>query len=167
MKRLSTTSITIAVMCLALTMLSLGSVSAQDADPLLSLLEKSGLKFDNLEKDSWTVPFAAKDNKTLKVFVTHSNEDKLFVLMFTTVVDREPDFVFNRDVLRECMKLNNDYPAIKFVLDEKEGDLDCQAEAYMSILTPEALALYINSVASLADENAAKLNQLAGGTAPE
>jgi len=133
------------------------------------LLKATGLKHTALEgqEDSWRVPFEGDNGKTLEVYVTYNDEKKQFALIFATVVDREDNYVYSREVLVECMKLNNDYPGVKFVLDEKHGDLDCQTEAYMGTITAESLGMYINLVASMANENMAKLNQLAGGAAPE
>ena len=133
------------------------------------LLKATGLKYSALEgqEDSWRVPFDAQGGKTLNTLVTYNDDKKQFALIFATVVDRTDGYSFNRDVLAECMKLNNDYPGMKFVLDEKHGDIDCQTEVYMSTITAEALGMYINLVASMADGHMAKLNELAGGTAPE
>lgn len=141
---------------------------AQNKD-LGELLKATGLKHSALEgqEDSWRVPFESDDGKTLDVYLTYNDDKKQFALIFATVVDREDNYVYNREVLVECMKLNNDYPGVKFVLDEKHGDIDCQAEAYMETLTAESLGMYLNLVASMGNENMAKLNQLAGGAAPQ
>ena len=132
------------------------------------LLKATGLKYNALEgqTDSWRVPFDAKEGKALDVFVTYNDDKKQFALIFATVVDREDNYAYGREVLAECMKLNNDFPGIKFVLDEKHGDIDCQTEVYMSTITAESLTMYINLVASMGDDHSAKLNQLAGGAPP-
>jgi hypothetical protein len=132
---------------------------------LADLLKATGLKYSALEgvEDSWRVPFDAKGGKTLDVFVTYNDDKKHFALIFATVVDREDNYVYNRDTLVKAMKLNNDFPGIKFVLDEKNGDIDCQTEVYMQTITAESLTMYINLVASMGDDNMAELNQLAGG----
>jgi hypothetical protein len=141
---------------------------AQNQD-LGELLKATGLKHTALEgqDNSWRVPFEGEAGKTLEVYVTYNDDKKQFALIFATVVDREDNYVFSREVLVECMKLNNDYPGVKFVLDEKHGDIDCQTEAYMGTITAESLGMYINLVASMANENMAKLNQLAGEPAAE
>lgn len=135
---------------------------------LADVLKATGLKYSALEgqENSWRVPFEGQGGKNLDVFITYNDDKKQFALIFATVVDREDNFAYNRETLAECMKLNNDFPGIKFVLDEKHGDIDCQTEVYMSTITTESLAMYINLVASMGDEHAAKLNQLAGGAAP-
>jgi hypothetical protein len=136
-----------------------------DAPDLGALLQATGLKYSALEgqENSWRVPFEGEGGKTLDVFVTYNDDKKQFALIFATVVDREDNYDFGREVLAECMKLNNDFPGVKFVLDGKHGDIDCQTEVYMSTITAESLGMYINLVASMSNENSAKLNQLAGG----
>jgi hypothetical protein len=140
---------------------ALCSVWAQEADPLGAMIAKSGLKFRELEKGSWVVPFDAGEGKTMDVYVTYNNEKKKFAMIFTTVVDKEDNYAFSKEILLEAMKLNNDYPACKFCLDAANGDIDCQSEVYMATLTPESLDMHINLVAALADENSKKLNELA------
>jgi len=141
-----------------------------DGQDLGALLKATGLKYSALEgvADSWRVPFDAKEGKTLDVFVTYNDDKKHFALIFATVVDREDNYAYNRDLLAAAMKLNNDLPGIKFVLDQKNGDIDCQTEVYMATITAESLAMYINLVASIGDENMADLTKLAagGGQAP-
>lgn len=158
----------VGVALLAGLLLTASAGFAQNPD-LGALLKATGLKYSALEnvEDSWRVPFEGEEGKALDVFLTYNDEKKQFALIFATVVDREENHGFNRDVLAECMKLNNDYPGVKFVLDEKHGDIDCQTEAYMSTITAESLAMYLNLVASMTSEHAAKLNQLAGGEPPQ
>lgn len=146
-----------------------GTAGLAEDKSLGDLLKATGLKHTALEgqENSWRVPFEGEGGKNLDVFVTYNDDKKQFALIFATVVDREDGFAYNRETLAECMKLNNDYPGVKFVLDEKHGDIDCQTEVYMSTITSETLAMFINLVASMGDENAPKLNQLAGGAAPQ
>lgn len=131
-----------------------------------ALLKATGLKYSEVEAgESWRIPFDLNNGQTLDVFLAYNNEKKHFALIFATIVDREDNFVFNREVLAEAMRLNNDLPGIKFVLDEKHGDIDCQTEIWMKTVTAESLEMYINLVAAVVDENIAKFNQLAGGEA--
>ena len=152
------------LMAVAASLMLCAGAYAQGKD-LASLLKATGLKHTALEgvEDSWRVPFDAAGGKTLDVFVTYNDDKKHFALIFATVVDREANYAYNRDVLVKAMKLNNDFPGIKFVLDEKNGDIDCQTEVYMETITVESLTMYINLVASMGDENMAELNRLAGG----
>lgn len=140
---------------------ALCSVWAQEADPLGAMIAKSGLKFRQVENGSWVVPFDAGEGNTMDVYVAYNNEKKKFAMIFTTVVDKEDNFSFSKEILLEAMKLNNDYPACKFCLDAENGDIDCQSEVYMATLTPESLDMHINLVAALADENSKRLNELA------
>ncbi len=131
-----------------------------------ALLKATGLKYSEVKAgESWRIPFDLNNGQTLDVFLAYNNEKKHFALIFATIVDREDNFVFNREVLAEAMRLNNDLPGIKFVLDEKNGDIDCQTEIWMKTITAESLEMYINLVAAVVDENIAKFNQLAGGEA--
>lgn len=151
-----------AVLAGALGLLLHGTVAAQDeeANLLKDLLEKTDLKTRALDDESWIVPFDARDGSTIDVYVTYNNEKKKFAMIFATVVDKDDKFEFGREVLAECMKLNNDYPACKFCLDYDHGDIDCQSEVLISTLTAEALDMHINLVAALADEQAANLRAL-------
>lgn len=133
---------------------------AQDDNPLKTMLDKSGLKYKKLDDTSWIVPFDAKDDKSLDVYVTYNDDKKKFALIFSTVVDKDDNFDFGKDVLLEAMKLNNDYPGVKFCVDVDHGDLDVQSEVLMSTLTPEVLSTYINLVAQMTDDNSKKLNEL-------
>jgi len=133
---------------------------AVKGNPLKALLEKTGLKFSAIDEESWRASFEGKDGKVINVFITYNNEKKKFAMIFTTVVDKDDKYEYGVEVLTECMKLNNDFPACKFCLDYDNGDIDCQTELLLSTLTPEALAMHINLVAALADEHSEKLNSL-------
>ncbi|MEN6642798.1 MAG: hypothetical protein ABFE08_10155 [Armatimonadia bacterium] len=135
---------------------------AQEQGQLETLMNATGLKMEKLEADTWKVPFDGDNGKTLEVYVTYSNDKKLSALIFCTVVDRDANFQFNREVLARAMVISNDQPFIKIVLDADHGDLDCQTEAYMPTLTAEALKMYLDTVASISDQYGAELNQLAG-----
>jgi hypothetical protein len=133
---------------------------AQDENPLKTLLDKTELKYKKLDETSWIVPFDAKEGKTIDVYLTYNDDKKKFALIFSTVVDKEDKYEFGKEVLDEAMKLNNDYPGVKFCLDADHGDIDVQSEVYMSTLTPEVLSMYVNLVAQMADDNSQKLNAL-------
>ncbi|MEN6303675.1 MAG: hypothetical protein ABFD96_13175 [Armatimonadia bacterium] len=135
---------------------------AQEQGQLETLMNATGLKMEKLEADTWKVPFDGDNGKTLEVYVTYSNDKKISALIFCTVVDRDANFQFNREVLARAMVISNDQPFIKIVLDADHGDLDCQTEAYMPTLTAEALKMYLDTVASISDQYGAELNQLAG-----
>lgn len=145
------------------TLLVAGLVGAQDNNPLASMLRDSGLKYSAVGDSgtSWKVPFDTDNGKTMNVFVTYNNDKRKFCMMFCTAVDLEKKHDYNRGVLLECMKYNNDYPACKFVLDYDNGDIDCQNEVLMKTLTPETLSAYVNLIASMVVDKQAKLNQLA------
>lgn len=134
-------------------------VQAQDENPLKTVLDKTGLKYKKLDDTSWIVPFDAKDDKSLDVYVTYNDDKKKFALIFATVVDKDDNFEFGKDVLLEAMKLNNDFPGVKFCADVDHGDIDVQSEVLMTTLTPEVLSMYINLVAQMADDNSQKLNE--------
>lgn len=134
---------------------------AAGQNPLKALLDKTGLKYKPLDEESWIVPFDAKEGKTLDVYLTYNDSNRKFALIFSTVVDKEDKYAYGKDVLAEAMKLNNDYPGVKFCLDADHGDIDVQSEVLMQTLTPEVLAMYVNLVAQMADDNTKKLNELA------
>lgn len=143
--------------------------SAQDAapaaaaevnNPLKDLLDKTGLKYKKLDDESWIVPFDAKEGETLDVYLTYNDSNRKFALVFSTVVDKEDNYNFPKEALVEAMKLNNDFPGVKFCLDIDHGDIDVQTEALMQTLTPETLTMFVNLVAQMADDNAKKLNDL-------
>lgn len=140
--------------------LTLGSVSAQEDNPLKDMLAKTNLKNRALDNESWVVPFDGKGGESIDVYVTYNNEKHRFAMIFATVVDKEDKYDYDKDILLECMKLNNDYPACKFCLDYDHGDIDCQTEVLMSTLTPESLAMHINLIAAMADEQKDELRKL-------
>jgi len=136
------------------------SVSAQGDNPLEQLLKDTELKYRALDEESWVVPFDIGEGQTIDVYVTYNNEKKKFAMIFATVVNKDDKHDYNQEILLECMKLNNDYPACKFCLDYDNGDIDCQSEVYMETLTSKSLDLHINLVASVASEHQEKLQQL-------
>lgn len=140
--------------------LSHSSVAADGDNPLKDMLGKTNLKSRALDNESWVVPFDGKDGEGIDVYVTYNNEKRRFAMVFATAVDKEDKFDFDKDILLECMKLNNDYPACKFCLDYDHGDIDCQTEVLMSTLTPESLAMHINLIAAMVDEQKAELRKL-------
>ncbi len=119
-------------------------------DPLRAMMEDTGLKYKIIDEHSYLVPFELDDEGTLDVFVTYNNEDKKFVLVFCTILDYEDGHQFRPETMARALKLNNDYPAVKLCLDVDNGDIDCQAEAYVRTLDADALDMYINFVASMA-----------------
>jgi hypothetical protein len=133
---------------------------AQDDNPLKTILDKTGLKYKKLDDTSWIVPFDAKGGKTIDVYVTYNDDKRKFALIFATVVDKEKNYDYGKEVLTEAMKLNNDFPGVKFCLDSDHGDIDCQSEVLMSVLTPDILSMYVNLVAQMTDDNAEKLGAL-------
>lgn len=135
-------------------------VQAQDDNPLKTILDKTELKYKKLDDNSWIVPFDAKDDKSLDVYVTYNDDKRKFALIFATIVDKEDKFNFDKEVLLEGMKLNNDFPGVKFCADVDHGDIDVQSEVLMTILTPEVLSMYINLVAQMADDHSKDLNDL-------
>lgn len=154
-----------------LALVTLCGVAFAQAPDLGALIKDTQLKYEEMKVTgdalpSWRLPFDGQNGKTIDVFVTYNDDQKKFALIFSTVVDRENNFTYNRETLVEAMKLSNDYPGTKFVLDEDHGDIDCQTEVYMQTINAESLGMYINLVASMSDDHAAKLNQLAGGAAP-
>lgn len=142
--------------------LALAQEPAQEPDPLAKLVATCGLEVTKLADDAWNIPFDVGKDKPLNVIVSYHDDEKKFALIFTTVVDRKDNFQFNQNVLQECMKLNGEYPVAKFSLDPPAGNLDCEIQTYIPALTAETLRLYASFVASIADENRAKLEQLAG-----
>lgn len=137
------------------------AAQAQAQDVLASLLQQTGLKYKALKtKDTWMLPFNAGKGKTIDEYVTYSNDRRQYGLIFVTIVDRAPHHVFSRALLTEAMKLNNDDVGVKFVLDDKHGDIDCQTEVYLPTATPASLKMALNNVASRAVNNMEKLNRL-------
>ena len=113
--------------------------SAHAADVLKDMIAKTGLQYDTIGEDLYIVPFETEDGDTLSVFVTYSNEEQKFVLIFCTVLDYEDEHQFKQETLATAMRINNDYPIIKMCLDADNGDIDCQVEPYVRTLDPEAL----------------------------
>jgi len=155
-----------AVCALAAVLLTAGTTfadsSSPDADPLGTAVEKCGLKCERLaDQTAWKVPFDAKEQGTLNVYVTYNDDKRQYALIFATVVHKTKDFEYSREVLEECMKINSDIPGFKFCLDYSHGDLDCQAELLMSTLTPESLKHHLSLVASMSQQHGPKLRGMA------
>lgn len=151
------------MLLMALLLLSAPSQAQGTAD-LATLMEQTGLKSKLLGNttDSWSVPFESKSGGTFEVYVTYSNDRKDFALIFTTVVDGPEGQTYGSALLTEALKLSNDYTGVKFVYDQKYGDIDCQAEVFLGegCVTAEELKMYINAVANVADTTRAQLNAL-------
>lgn len=158
----------IAVAAVVIVALVLGGVAfipvgarANGENPLAEMLVQTDLKYRELDEEGWVIPFEGENDEIIDVYLTYNNEKRKFAMIFTTVVDRDPEYEFSRDLLEAAMRLNNDYPGVKFCLDQTYGDIDCQAEVYMETITPESLDMYINLVAALALSHSATLNELA------
>lgn len=148
--------------CLLGMALAVGTAVAQEQDPLGKLLAACGLEVTKMADDAWNIPFDVGKDKPLDVIVSYHDDEKKFALIYTTVVDRKDNFQFNQKVLQECMKLNGEYPVAKFSLDPPAGNIDCEIQTYVPSLTADELKLYCSFVASIADDNKANLEQLAG-----
>jgi len=140
-------------------------VTADPDDKLASLMKDTELKYKVIDESSYLVPFERDGEETLDVFVTYNNEEKKFVLIFTTILDYEDGHEFSPEVLARAMKINNDYPVIKLCLDVENGDIDCQSEAYVRTLDAQSLDMHINFVAGIADEFAEELKAMEEGEA--
>ena len=137
------------------------AVPAQAEDRLKTLLEQTGLKYSALDMpDAWKIAYDGDDGKTVTEYLTYSNDRKEYALMFVTVVDREDNYAFSYAALKEALKLSNDDVGVKFVLDEKHGDIDCQSEVYLGTATPESLKRALDAVASTAMKESTNLNGL-------
>jgi len=150
------------LVCLLGFALAAGTAMAQEQDPLGKLLGTCGLEVTKMADDAWNIPFDVGKDKPLNVIVSYHDDEKKFALIYTTVVDRKDNFQFNQKVLQECMKLNGEYPVAKFSLDPPAGNIDCEIQTYVPGLTADELKLYCSFVASIADDNKANLEQLAG-----
>ncbi|MGI5844875.1 MAG: YbjN domain-containing protein [Candidatus Xenobium sp.] len=138
---------------LAVVLLLTCTAQAREKTPDLGqLMEKSGLKSQALGEAGFLVRYETESGPDLDVLVVYWDETKEQILIFTTVVDREPGAEFSHKLLQKAMELNNDHPFAKFVLDPKYGDLDCQTELDLAGLTPKALAWHINWVASVGEK---------------
>ncbi len=140
-------------------------VAAQTEDKLASLIKDTGLKYKALDEYSYHVPFELDDDRTLDVFVTYNNEEKKFVLIFTTLLDYEDGHEFKPEVMARALAINNDYPVIKLCLDAEHGDLDCQSEVYVRTLDAQSLDMHINLVAAIAAQLADELKAMEEGEA--
>lgn len=158
--RIAVTTLVGTAILVGLLALLVCQVQAEDDNPLKTMLDKTELKYKKLDDTSWIIPFDAKDDKSLDVYVTYNDDKRKFALIFATVVDKEDKFNFGKEVLLEGMKLNNDFPGVKFCVDVDHGDIDVQSEVLMTTVTPEVLSMYINLVAQMADDNAKSLNEL-------
>lgn len=128
-----------------------------------ALLQKTGLKYtdiSNSQVQAWKIPFDNGKGGTIYEYLTYSNNKDLFGLIFMTVVNRGPHYIFSRALLAKAMKLNNDKVGIKFVLDTNHGHIDCQTEVYLPTATPASLKLAMDAVADTANEYRKELNGL-------
>lgn len=136
------------------------TASARTHVDLGALLQQTGLKYSSVERDAWVVPYDDGHGGTVKEYITYSNDKKDFALIFLTVVDRGPGYSFSYALLTRAMQLNNDKVGIKFVLDGKRGDIDCQTEVYLPTATPESLKMEMDVVAREATDEWTELNNL-------
>ncbi len=130
---------------------------------LYALLQKTGLKYkdiSNSQVQAWKIPFDNGKGGTIYEYLTYSNNKDLFGLIFMTVVNRGPHYVFSRALLARAMQLNNDKVGIKFVLDENHGHIDCQTEVYLPTATPASLKLAMDDVADTANKYRKELSRL-------
>lgn len=133
-------------------------------DNLQEVLAGTGLSWQAIEEgvDSWRVSFQdSAETGSIDVYLTYNDDNRRYALIFSTVVDEAPEYIYSQDILAECMKLNNLYPGIKFCLDFANGDIDCQNESLMSTLTSESLSLQLDRVASFVDEYGPTLRAMA------
>jgi hypothetical protein len=133
------------------------------ADKLADLLAKTDLVYDTLNENLYLLPFETEDEGTINVLVTYSNEEKQFLLIFTTVLDYEDYHGYKSETLAAALRISNDHQAIKMCLDIENGDIDCQVEPYLRILDAEALDMYINLVVGIAAQYKEELSNLEEG----
>lgn len=128
-----------------------------------ALLQKTGLKYSsvsNAHVQVWKIPYDNGKGGTVDEYLTYSNDKDQFGLIFMTVVHRQPYYQFSRALLATAMQINNDKVGIKFVLDGKHGDIDCQTEIYLPTATPATLKRAMNDVAYTATAYWDELNRL-------
>jgi|ADurb_Gel_02_Slu_FD_contig_21_2993855_length_558_multi_4_in_0_out_0_1 hypothetical protein len=138
---------------LAVVLLLTCTAHAQGETPDLGqLMEKTDLKVQALGREGYLVRYETDSGVDLDVLVVYWDESKEQVLIFSTVVDREPGETFSPELLQKAMELNNGHPFAKFVLDPEHGDVDCQTELDLAGLTPKALTWHITWVASVSEK---------------
>jgi len=151
----------LAVLCGVL-VLTAGPLGAEPTSPdLEQLMSQTGLKYSQTAPTVWVVPFDGDSGRRFEVFVTYNDDGRLYALIFTTVVDRADGYQYGREVLAEALKISNDIPGCKLVLDQDYGDIDCQSEQFMENLTTASLIRHIELVAAMADKYYKMLNDLA------
>lgn len=136
---------------------------AQTTVDLGALLQQTGLKYKsvpNPQVQVWKVPYDNGKDGTIYEYVTYSNDKRQFALLFVTVVDRAPGYQFSYALLSRAMQINNDKVGIKFVLDGKHGDIDCQTEVYLPTATPASLKRALDNVAWEATHEWQEMNSL-------
>lgn len=135
-------------------------VGAQQTVDLSALLQQTGLKYSAVPKteNAWKVPYDDGKGGTIDEYITYSNAKDDFALIFVTVVDRPPHYVFSTALLTRAMELNNDEVGVKFVLDDEYGDIDCQREVYLPTATAASLKMEMNLVAREAEDEWKELN---------
>lgn len=156
--------VVVTLMALAVSLLGMPT-TAQAAEKLADLMGDTELKYEALDEISYLVPFEMEGDKTLEVYVTYNNEEKNFVLVFATVLNYEDNHEFRPETMARAMQINNDYPVIKLCLDSKNGDLDCQVEAYVRTLDGQALEMYIHFIAAMTAQFEEELRQIEDGLA--
>lgn len=156
-------AISIFAFALLIFTLSMPRARAQTTIDIGALLQQTGLKYSNISNanvQAWKIPYDNGKGGTIDEYITYSNDKRDFALIFVTVVDKTPGYNFSYALLTRAMQLNNDKVGIKFVLDEKHGDIDCQTEVYLPAATPATLKRALDNVAKEATDEWQELNGL-------
>lgn len=143
--------------------ISVPAARAQTTVDIGALLQQTGLKYSSVKDPNakaWKVPYDDGKGGTVNEYVAYSNGNKDFALIWVTVVDRAPGYNFSYALLTRAMQLNNDEGGIKFVLDGKHGDIDCQTEVYLPTATPQSLRMALDNVAKEATDEWQEMNSL-------
>ncbi len=76
-----------------------------------------------------------------------------WVLIYTTLLDREPGFVYPPALLRRALAYNATSAGAKFALDLENGDLDVQYEVPVRAVSGDVLRIAALDVAAACDEH--------------
>ena len=124
---------------------------------MLALLEGSGLQYEKITEQSWSVTYEGNNLDTFEVYV--STHDDLALVRSVVANDTEP----TTEQMTEMLKINFDVDLAKVSLDGG-GDITALNETELRLLDAQGLTHIVDAVAAAAYEVARLLTDASGVT---
>lgn len=156
-KCISVAALSVTATLLAATLILTPAVAVQPKFSLDQWASRTGYHFERDEIGGYVIRFRVEESvyrsEPWRVRISYNNDDKTWITVRTTVINRTSGFAFPEALVNWCLEYNNKFCGAKFAMDTKYGDIDVSMETPSSLATFEGIEWMINDVVETADSS--------------